>query len=46
MRFKEQQQQNQLLRQPPMMPAQIGQLGNIRRIPPNLQKSVLQNNGM
>ncbi|KAG2419818.1 hypothetical protein HFD88_004614 [Aspergillus terreus] len=45
MRLREQ-QHSQLLRQPPMMPAQMRQL-NMRgnaMVPPNLQKSVLQNN--
>ena len=41
MRMREQ-HHNQLLRQQPMMPGQL----NIRRngVPPNLQKTVLQNN--
>ncbi|KAB8262828.1 hypothetical protein BDV32DRAFT_136269 [Aspergillus pseudonomiae] len=45
LRFREQ-QHNQLLRQQPMMPAQMQQL-NLRRngsVAPNLQKTVLQNN--
>lgn len=44
MRMREQ-QQNQFLRQPQMMPGQMGQL-NVRRngVVPNLQKTVLQNN--
>ncbi|XHG09127.1 hypothetical protein AWENTII_012207 [Aspergillus wentii] len=45
MRLREQ-QHNQLLRQQPMMAGQMGQL-NMRRnnmVPPNLQKTVLQNN--
>lgn len=45
MRIREQ-QHNQLMRQQPMMPGQMGQL-NMRRngvVPPNLQKAVLQNN--
>lgn len=44
MRLREQ-QQNQLLRQQPMMPGQVPL--NMRRggmVPPNLQKTVLQNN--
>lgn len=48
MRFREQ-QQNQILRQhQPMMPGQIGQFNNLRRsmIPPNLQKTALQNNNL
>lgn len=43
MRIREQ-QHNNFLRQQPMMP---GQMGNMRRntmVPPNLQKTVLQNN--
>jgi len=45
MRLREQ-QQNQLLRQQPMIPGQMGQLGMRRNgmVPPNLQKTVLQNN--
>ncbi|KKK19836.1 cAMP-dependent protein [Aspergillus rambellii] len=47
MRFREQ-QHNQLLRNPQqMMPGQMNQLNNMRRngmVPPNLQKTVLQNN--
>lgn len=46
MRLREQ-QSNQLLRHQPMMPGQMGQMNNIRRngmVPPNLQKTVLQNN--
>lgn len=48
MRVKEQQQQqNQMLRQPPMMSAHINQLRrNGMGVPPNLQKTVLQNNGL
>ncbi|KAA8645564.1 hypothetical protein EYZ11_012528 [Aspergillus tanneri] len=45
MRLREQ-QHNQLLRQQPIMPGQMGQL-NMRRngvVAPNLQKTVLQNN--
>ncbi|PLB37720.1 putative cAMP-dependent protein kinase pathway protein (Som1) [Aspergillus candidus] len=44
MRMREQ-QHNQFLRQPQMMPGQMGQL-NVRRngVVPNLQKTVLQNN--
>ncbi|CAK40968.1 uncharacterized protein An12g00390 [Aspergillus niger] len=45
MRLREQ-HQNQLLRQQPLMNGQMGQM-NIRRngmVPPNLQKTVLQNN--
>lgn len=46
MRLREQ-QQNQLLRQQPLMPGQMGPV-NMRRpngmVPPNLQKTVLQNN--
>lgn len=45
MRLRES-QQNPLLRPQPMVPGQIGQLNNMRRnmVPPNLQKTVLQNN--
>lgn len=46
MRLRES-QQNPLLRPQPMMPGQMNQLNNIRRnnmVPPNLQKTVLQNN--
>lgn len=48
MRMREQ-QQNPLFRHQPMgiMPGQMGQLNNMRRngvVPPNLQKTVLQNN--
>ena len=46
MRLREQ-QQNQLLRQQPLMQGQIGQLNMRARngmVPPNLQKTVLQNN--
>lgn len=45
LRLREQ-QQNQFLRQPAMMPGQMAQL-NMRRngaIPPSLQKTVLQSN--
>lgn len=45
MRLREQ-QHNQLLRQQPVMPGQMGPL-NMRRngmVPANLQKTVLQNN--
>ncbi|PWY77124.1 hypothetical protein BO70DRAFT_294905 [Aspergillus heteromorphus CBS 117.55] len=45
MRLREQ-HQSQLLRQQPLMPGQMGQM-NMRRpglVPPNLQKTVLQNN--
>ncbi|TQB68858.1 hypothetical protein MPDQ_002660 [Monascus purpureus] len=43
MRLKEQ-QHNNLFRQQPMMPAQMGQLPMRRNMVPNLQKTVLQNN--
>lgn len=46
MRLRES-QQNPLLRPQPMIPGQMNQLNNIRRnnmVPPNLQKTVLQNN--
>ncbi|KAJ5895548.1 hypothetical protein N7495_007239 [Penicillium taxi] len=48
MRYREQQQQSQIMRQPPMMANQMGGM-NMRRpnsiVPNNLQKTVLQNTG-
>lgn len=47
MRLREQQHNNQMLRNQPMMPNQMNQLNMRARngmVPPNLQKTVLQNN--
>lgn len=47
MRLREQQHNNQMLRNQPMMPGQMNPLNMRARngmVPPNLQKTVLQNN--